>query len=266
MPNPDCISNAYYLVNNYNPGYFGTGQVAFKGGPQDFTIPPSKENNIGVVMSNAGVTWSYYGEGWDNGTEDGPNGTQEYCNICNPFLYSTQIMTNTSLRANLKGTGQLYSDIQSGRLPAVSYVKPDGFLDGHPASSRWDLFEAFTSKIITMVQANQQLWSNTAIFITEDEGGGYYDSGYVQILDFFGDGTRIPLIVVSPFSQGGRVVHTYYDHASILKFIEYNWGLPTISPTSRDNLPNPMASSDPYVPMNQPAIGNLLDMFGFSGD
>jgi phospholipase C len=265
-PSPDCITNAYYIVNNYNPGYFGTGQVAFKGGPNDFTIPPSQENNIGLVMSKAGVTWSYYGEGWDNGTEDGPNGTQEYCNICNPFLYSTQVMTNDSLRANLKDTTDLYSDIQSGDLPAVSYVKPDGFLDGHPASSKWDLFEAFTQKIITMVQANKALWANTAIFITEDEGGGYYDSGYVQILDFFGDGTRIPLIVVSPYSQGGSVVHTYYDHVSVLKFIEYNWGLSTISATSRDNLPNPMASSDPYVPLNQPAVGNLLDMFGFPGD
>jgi len=265
-PNPECIRNAYYIVNNYNPGYYGTGQVAFTGGPNDFTVPPSKENNIGLVMSNAGVTWSYYGEGWDNGTENGPNGTQEYCNICNPFLYSTQIMTNNSLRSNLKDTSDLYRDIQSGNLPAVSYVKPDGFLDGHPASSKWDLFEAFTRKIITAVQANQALWANTAIFITEDEGGGYYDSGYVQVLDFFGDGTRIPLIVVSPYSKGGAVIHTYYDHVSLLKFIEYNWGLPTISATSRDNLPNPLASTDPYVPANQPAIGNLLDMFNFPGD
>src|SRR5579883_2663094 len=88
----------------------------------------------------------------------------------------------------------------------------------------------------------------------------------IQVLDFFGDGTRIPLIVVSPYSQGGAVVHTYYDHVSILKFIEYNWGLPTISSDSRDNLPNPLPSSDPYVPANQPAIGNLLDMFNFPGD
>jgi phospholipase C len=266
VPNPDCIPKAYYLVNNYNPGYYGTGQVAFKGGAQDFTIPPSKENNIGLVMSNAGVSWRYYGEGWANGTETGPNGTSEYCNICNPFLYSTQIMTNDSLRSNLKDTSDLYNDIKSGTLPAVSIVKPDGFLDGHPASSKFDLFEAFTRKIITMVKANKQLWASTAIFITVDEGGGYYDSGYVQILDFFGEGTRIPLIVVSPYTQGGAVVHTYYDHVSLVKFIEYNWNLPHISATSRDNLPNPAASSDPYVPINQPAIGNLLDMFGFSGD
>ena len=47
----------------------------------------------------------------------------------------------------------------------------------------------------------RQLWANTAIFVTFDEGGGYYDSGYVQPLDFFGDGTRIPLIIVSPFAR-----------------------------------------------------------------
>jgi hypothetical protein len=51
----------------------------------------------------------------------------------------------------------------------------------------------------------------------------YYDSGYIQPLDFFGDGTRIPLIIVSPFAQGGHVSHSYSDHVSLVKFIERNW-------------------------------------------
>jgi uncharacterized protein DUF1275/phosphoesterase family protein len=72
-------------------------------------------------------------------------------------------------------------------------VKPDGYLDGHPASSKFELFEEFCRKIIDMVKANQALWQDTAIMITVDEGGGYYDSGYIQPLDFFGDGSRIPL-------------------------------------------------------------------------
>src|SRR5208283_510561 len=119
-------------------------------------------------------------------------------------------------------------------------------------------------KIIKMVQANKDLWADTAIVITADEGGGYYDSGYVQPVDFFGDGTRIPLIVVSPYATGGRVVHTYYDHVSFDKFVEANWKLAPISSTGRDNLPNPVASaSNPYVPTNSPAIGNLMDMFVF---
>jgi phospholipase C len=72
-----------------------------------------------------------------------------------------------------------------------------------------------------------------------DEGGGYYDSGYVQPLDLFGDGTRIPLIVVSPYTSAGHISHSYTDHVSILKLIERKWNLGTISKRSRDNLPNP---------------------------
>jgi len=114
------------------------------------------------------------------------------------------------------------------------------------------------------VQSNPVLWKSTAIFVTVDEGGGYYDSGYIQPLDFFGDGTRIPMIVVSPYTKPGRISHTYTDHASVVKFIERNWNLGTISERSRDNLPNPKHSaSDPYVPTNSPAIGDLFDLFDF---
>lgn len=173
-------------------------------------------------------------------------------------------MTSPSLRGNLKDIYDLYSDVQNNTLPAVSIVKPDGFLDGHPASSKWDLFEGFTKKPVKAVKTNKQLWQNTAIIITADEGGGYYDSGYVQPVDFFGDGTRIPLIVVSPCSKGGHVVHSYYDHVSFDKFVEANWKLPPISDTGRDNLPNPTtATGNPYVPTNSPAIGDLMDMFSF---
>ena len=118
------------------------------------------------------------------------------------------------------------------------------FTDGHPASSKLDLFEGFVKKIVTEVQANPSLWASTAIFVTFDEGGGNYDSGYVQPIDFFGDGTRIPFIAVSPFSKGGKVDHTYYDHVSIIKFIEKNWGLAPVTGYGRDNLPNPTCWSD----------------------
>jgi hypothetical protein len=98
--------------------------------------------------------------------------------------------------------------------------------------------------------------AHTAIVITWDEGGGYYDSGYIQPLDFFGDGPRIPLIIVSRYTRGGHVNHTYTDHVSILKFIERNWGLKPLTVRSRDNFPNPTTNAmNPYVPTNSPAIG-----------
>jgi phospholipase C len=187
-----------------------------------------------------GISWAYFGEGWNQYLENPLDKNDVYCNICNPFQYETSIMTNTTFReAHLKDTQDLYQDIQRGYLPSVSFVKPGGFNDGHPATSKFDIFGAFAKKIITMIQSRPELWRNTAIFVTVDEGGGYYDSGYIQPIDFFGDGTRIPLIVVSPFSTGGRVVHSYGDHASLLKFIEADWSLAPITQRSRDNLPNP---------------------------
>ena len=262
--NGDCKRGAYYLVNNYAPGYLGTGAPAPLGATQ-FTVPPSRQPNLGLLLSRHHIPWGYYGEGWNGGTEGGENGS--YCNICDPFLYSTQIMTNPKLRANLHGIRDLYAAIKDGTLPAVSIVKPDGYLDGHPASSKFELFEAFSRKIIGLVKANPALWKDTAIMITVDEGGGYYDSGYIQPIDFFGDGTRIPLIVVSRYSRGVGMVHTYADHVSFDKFVEANWELPTISARSRDNLPNPVATRrNPYVPINSPAIGNLMTMFHFDRD
>ena len=169
-----------------------------------------------------------------------------------------------ALNDHINDTGILYKEIADNRLPAVSIVKPSGLVDGHPSSSKLDLYEGFVKKIVDGVRANPELWNNTAIFITEDEGGGYYDSGYVQPLDFFGDGTRIPLIVVSKYAKAGHISHDYGDHVSIDKFIETNWGLPAITTRSRDNFPNPVTGANPYVPVNSPAITDLLDLFDFT--
>jgi len=273
----NCEPDHYYLLNNYNPGYFGDGSNAYTDhNPLNtpFTIPPTSQHSIGDVLLANNISWKYYGDQWDNYLHDkyqvnygkvGPN-SDEYCNICNGFQYQTQIMTNPTVRkTHLVDTDQLYRDIQNGNLPAVSFVKPSGWVDGHPASSKWDLFEGFTKKIVDMVQANPKVWSTTAIFVTVDEGGGYYDSGYVQALDFFGDGTRIPLLVVSPYTKPGHISHNYSDHVSILKFIERNWGLSMISERSRDNLPNPRydLTVSKYVPTNRPAISDLFDLFNF---
>jgi len=272
LPNsvePNCKWGHYYLVNNYNPGYFGDGSNAYTDtNPNNYvyTIPPSSVRTIGDVLNEKGITWAYYGDQFDRYLADPYqiNALDQYCNICNWAQYSTSLMTSPTRSDHLKDTSELYSAITAGTLPAVSYVKPSGFVDGHPASSKLILFEGFVKKIVDMVKANPQLWAQTAIFVTFDEGGGYYDSGYVQPVDFFGDGTRIPMIVVSPYSTGGHISHTYSDHVSTLKFIERNWNLSPVTHRSRDNLPNPVAKKDnPYVPVNSPAIGDLFDLFAF---
>ena len=274
-----CQAGHYYLLNNYNPGYFGNGNNAYTDKNKNntvFTIPPSSVRSIGDVMLKRNISWKYYGDQWNNYVNDpyqlnfgaiGKN-TDEYCTICNPFQFDTSIMANAAVRtAHIQDTTNLYDDIKNGTLPAVSFVKPSGLVDGHPASSKLNLFEGFTKKIVDAVKNNPTLWKDTAIFITFDEGGGYYDSGYVQPLDFFGDGTRIPLIVVSPYSTGGHISHDYSDHVSILKFIERNWGLETVTRRSRDNFPNPITTSgNPYAPVNSPAIDDLFSLFNFDNN
>jgi phospholipase C len=264
----NCAPGTYYLVNNEVPAFGSEGaptaaSICPAGLP--CIVPPSTVPTIGDALSARDVSWKYYGEGFDDASNPFPPDPQGllYEFLANAFQYSKSIMT-TSLRDNIQDLGPFFDDVQNDTLPAVSFVKPDGLLDGHPGSSSPPLAEAFIRKIVDAVQANAQVWEETAIIVVWDESGGYYDSGYVQPIDFFGDGPRVPFLVVSPFAKPGSVDHTYADHASILKFIEYNWGLAPLSSRSRDNLPNPTPSAEnPYVPTNSPAIGDLRTLFDF---
>jgi phospholipase C len=267
---PNCDATHYYLLNNYNPGYNGDGTLAVND-PNDyasFTIPPTSVRHIGDALMDANISFTYFGDGWNLYLSDPNflNPLDEYCNICNPFQYASDIMTNGTLRGeHIQDLANFYEDVKANELPSVSIIKPSGFVDGHPASSKLDLFEGFVKQIVDKVQASSE-WASAAIFVTFDESGGYYDSGYVQPLDFFGDGTRTPLIIVSPFSTGGHVNHSYSDHVSLTKFIERNWGLAPLTTRSRDNFPNPKATkANPYVPTNTPALDDLFDAFNFSG-
>jgi acid phosphatase len=254
----NCEKGAYYLVNNYNPGFLATGEPSPLG-PTVYRVPSQAQPTIAEALSAKGVTWKWY-----SGGRDGAALTKEYSGVADPLTYSSAIMT-TALRSNLQDHAALFRDIEDvDKMPAVAFVIPPNSESGHPASSNVSRYEEFIRKLIDKVQSNPALWAKSAILVTVDEGGGYWDSGYIQILDALGDGTRIPLIAVSPFARKGEIDHTYTDHISILKFIEANWGLPTLSPRSRDQLPNPIEdSADPYIPANRPAIGDLRSLFRF---
>ena len=258
---PNCATNTYYLVNNYNLGYKADGTLSNPtNDPTKFTLPPQPASlpTIADALSAKGVSWKYYSGGRGDGTKP----TSDFCGICDPLTGFTSIMA-TDLKNNLKDVDDLSSDIAAGKVPAVAYVRPLEQMAGHPANATIALYENFVTNLVNMVHDQPDLWKSTAILITVDEGGGYYDSGYIQPVDFFGDGTRIPLIAVSPYAKKGVVDHTYYDHASVLKFIEWNWSLKPLSSRSRDNLPNPVQPAGTYVPINGPAIGDLHNLFDF---
>jgi phospholipase C len=280
---PNCKPNHFYMLNNVNPGFLPNG--ALSGGNN---VPPSSVRTIGDALNDKQISWAYYGGAFNDAVAlsnaavaanpTSPNLSAAaladpahalgvaYCQICNPFQYATSIMGNpTQRQAHIKDTADLITAIQNNQLPSVSFGKPDGLLDGHPQSSKVDLFEAYVVNVLSALDNNPDLKAETAVFITWDEAGGYWDSGYIQSLDFFGDGPRIPTLILSPYSTGGKVNHNYADHVSLLKFVERNWGLQPLTNRSRDNLPNPTFSTNSrYVPTNSPALADMFDAFDFS--
>ena len=269
---PNCAPSTFYAINNFFPGYHPDGHPAnpaafpvTKDAGDFFFIPPQNVPTIGDALIASNVSWVYYGGGFNAAVAGQPNGVL-FCPICNPMQYAASIYGNKTLIAqHTADIVDFFTAVANDTLPSVAFVKPSGLVDGHPQSSKLILFEALLENIVDQVRAKPELFAETAIIVTWDEGGGFYDSGFIQPVDFFGDGPRVPLLVISPFSRGGRVVHTYYDHVSITKFIERNWGLKPLSSRSRDNLPNPIMDEDDnrYVPRNMPAIGDLMEMFHF---
>ena len=199
---PNCAPNTFYMLDNSNPGFLPNGALANGEGG----IPPSPVRTIGDSLLAANISWAYYGGSFNaavnlsneavaaNGAN--PNLTAAavndpanalgiaYCQICNPFQYATSIMGNATVRtAHIKDTSDLITAIQNNTLPSVSFGKPDGLLDGHPSSSKIDLFEAYVTNILTALDANPELRAETAVFVTWDEAGGYWDSGFIQSIE-----------------------------------------------------------------------------------
>lgn len=290
-----CARDTYYLVNNYDTPYTIDG-AAKPLAADKFVYPPQTVPTIGEALSAKGVSWKWYTGGRDIADATGdslfpivrvmvaaqlPTGTPDavidavaisqtqtliYNSLGDPLNASTKVVKGP-LRANLQGLDSFYRDAKAGTLPAVSFVVPKNLDSGHPGYSVPGKYELFIADLLARVQADPALWADTAVVVTTDEGGGYFDTGAIDNLDFFGDGPRIPLLVVSPYARKGHVDHVYQDHASILKFIERNWRLPSLSARSRDRLPNPRMDTDrSYRPVNGPAIGDLMTLFDFGRD
>jgi phospholipase C len=268
-----CEPGHYYLLNNYSPGYDLDGHLQPLGA-HNFTYPPQSVPTIAEALSKRGVSWKWY-----IGARDPADLATEMRTLHLPFetarrvqynpdgdplTASTAVMTQPALRSRIQGLGAFYRDLEHGTLPAVSFIVPKNRDSGHPGYSVIANYESVVRDIVQRVQSRPRLWAHAALIATTDEGGGNFDSGYIQMIDFFGDGPRIPLLVISPYARHGHVDHVYNDHVSILKFIERNWHLEPLSARSRDNLPDPISDvSDPYRPRNSPAVGDLTTLFDF---
>ena len=180
------------------------------------------------LLDSAGKSWKYYTPS-NVGIWVGPNAIQHICAPANSVCSGPDWVNNVVLNNT-----QVLTDISSGQLPAVSWVIPTGQASDHPGNNN-GTGPSWVASIVNAI-GGSSYWSNTAVIITWDDWGGWYDhvpppkviadrtswgSGYVY-------GFRVPLIIVSSYAKAGYVSHVTHDFGSILKFIEQIFSLPSL--------------------------------------
>jgi phospholipase C len=154
------------------------------------------------------------------------------------FSAIKQIRSSSQWESSVVPMNQFFSDVASGHLPSVSWLMYIAHLSDseHPPDGLCQGEDRTVSVINAIMQS--PLWRSTAIFLTWDDWGGFYDHVAPPEVDMFGLGFRVPTIVISPYSKSGYVSHTLYEFCSILKFAEVTFGLRNL--TRRDSLANDM--------------------------
>ncbi|MEX0992030.1 MAG: alkaline phosphatase family protein [Actinomycetota bacterium] len=148
---------------------------------------------------------------------------------------------------------QVLSDIREDRLPPVTWITPRFEFSDHPDDNLCD-GENFSTAVVNEIMSSP-MWKDTAIFLTWDDWGGFYDHVAPEQIDPFGFGFRVPLIVISPYSKEGFIDHREGEFSSVLRFIEDNWGLRQL--TERDTRANNLSqhfdfSQEPRAPDPMP--------------
>jgi phospholipase C len=162
---------------------------------------------------------------------------------------------------------QFFTDCTNNTLAQVSFITEQPPYDEHPPADI-QTGQAMIQSIVTAVQQSAA-WSSTAILITYDEGGGFFDHVPPPQLDAYGSGIRVPMIVVSPYAKVGYIDTTYSEHGSVLKFIETVFGLPTLASINHQfdtatPTTNNLANGAPFPPRDgNPQPSDLTQCFSF---
>jgi phospholipase C len=186
-------------------------------------LPPQDMVTIGDRLSEKGVSWAWYSGGWRDALAGKADRLFQYHH--QPFAFFHQFGDGTAARAeHLKDATDLMQAIADGKLPAVTFYKPIGELNQHPGYAEVAEGDHHLGELIDRLQHSPQ-WPTTAVIITYDENGGFWDHVAPPAGDRWGPGPRIPTVIVSPKARKGFIDHTAYDTTSILATIEHRFGL-----------------------------------------
>ena len=222
--------------------------------PGDFGPAPHRPPNyawtdLTWLFHRRHVSWAYY---LKKGPEPDCETGEMLCRyrdqdprtpgIWNPVPSFTTVQQDGQV-GNVRETAALYTALKTNRLPAVSWVMPSGVVSEHPTSSI-RTGQAYVTGLINAIMRSK-VWRSTAIFLTWDDWGGFYDHVRPPVIDGNGYGFRVPGIVISPYARRGAVDHQRLSFDAYAKFIEDDFlggqrldprtdGRPDPRPTVRD--------------------------------
>jgi phospholipase C len=179
--------------------------------------------HVGDQLATKGLTWGWYAEDMNNCSFYVP---QE-----NPFQFFTDSHSSTSV----KDFSNFATDLNSGKLPAVSYIQPAPAHSMHPGSGPVANGITWLDGFIKQIQGSP-VWANSAIIVIWDSSGGWWDHVPPPQVDAQGLGPRVPMLVISPFAKKNFISHIQMDDVSILRFIQRTFGLAPLN--ARNQLGN----------------------------
>jgi acid phosphatase len=262
---------APYQPSSVRPAEDGNRAFADPANPR--VMPPQTYATIGDRLSSKGIDWAWYSGAWQyaldhrqgeigDGSDSGANPDFQYHH--QPFNYFANFAPGTAARArHLRDAGigddpstnHLLADIDAGRLPAVTFYKPQGSLYMHAGYADVESGDRHAAAVIEHIRRSP-LWPHTVIVMTHDENGGWWDPVAPPPGDRWGPGSRVPALVIAPFAKQGYVDHAFYDTTSILRFITRVHGL--------EPLEGVVARDRAFAARGQTPSGDLCGAFDFA--
>jgi phospholipase C len=207
------LSNHMYWVT-------GTG-----GNPPAETVPRNGFGNLPTIFDRLeakGVSWKFYIQDYDPASTFRTPGATPAQVVRAPLLAYARFVDNPVLAKHIVPLDEYYDDLGRGTLPAVSYIVAAGPSETPPASVANG--QAFVRDVVAGLKRSTA-WSSSALMLTYADWGGWYDHVAPPTVDAGGLGFRVPALLVSPYARKGFIDHNSFEHASMLRFIELNWGV-----------------------------------------
>ncbi len=219
---------------------------------------PYAWTDITYLLHKYNVSWGWFigpQSCWETHCVPGPNATTTTRNVLPGFLDVHQ----TNQMGNIQDHATFFKDASAGTLPSVSWVLPGGGASEHPDSGSISPCNAWVTSVINAVMQSPD-WNTSAIFLTWDDWGGFYDNVRPPVVDGNGFGLRVPGLVISPYAKQGYIDHQVLSFDAYLKFIEDRFlGGQRLNPAT-DGRPD----SRPTVRENLNILGNLANDFNFN--